>query len=704
MDNSVPPPAYSPPGSADEAPPPFEPGPSAPVISIDSKPLDDHSASGVPIPPPPRRNRPPTASSSNPQSLPPTFIINQRTIGPFDLITLDEIKAHLVLLGAFARLEARVKSQKDVDFRGSTDELWAIYVARAVDRFAAWVSKGLPNDLDTSHPRMLNEDEVPPLDVLMAWHAYMLNPRVYYEDGVTRKSQVLGILAFPLNHIKKIINVDKLVAVHPSRDRQQLFESLTGQPWLCPLTTTTTDTTFVPCPRCEQATLNEVPWITTDKTGFAENNFKARCHACTRVFNRNEMMIRGVCEDIVQVRYDLTQNTGNPENQKFLSGTLLDWKTGRPDYKKAAIGNRVLLKYFLNPYYMQFNRGDTLASSLNYSIKELETSLKEGLNLRSAGGLVTRVLSYYRCPYYPFSIELCGAILRQGRFINKMSTLGWTEPRTFDQDPTVITRCVSRYHAWLEDLAWHTHQLKQQDYRTWTLEVLGQFVDHDDKVEENKLSDAYDMTANYWEQRWGVPYHVCGCIHPQQDKPFNPSEKLSRMFRGKGKAPEFTNPRPDLVSTHDCEASTTHPSEHNSIVVVGQTLFQTRREERERKREKWAKQLRSDVDKGKVPPDGWEAMSLERATEHEQGFSRTMPDPNLAPVVPYGAETCAARHGGVLNGENLASTPMDGKHSAGVCAVGMGLYGMPPAAGLHVDFTETEPELFATVIGASVYL
>ncbi|CAE6447566.1 unnamed protein product [Rhizoctonia solani] len=233
---------------------------------------------------------------------------------------------------------------------------------------------------------------------------------------------------------------------------------------------------------------------------------------------------------------------------------------------------------------------------------------------------------------------------------------------------------------------------------------MGEFVDHDDKVEENKLSDAYDQTAEYWEKRWGIPYHVCGCVHPPQDKPFDPSEKLSRIFRGKSKHPEFTNSRPHLVSTHDCESGSTHPSEHNSIVVVQQTVFENRREDRKHKHEKWAKQLHSDVDKGKVPPDGWEAMSMQRAAGHDQGFMRPVPDSDLAPIVPYGPETCAAHQGGVLNGADLPSTPMDGKHSAGTCAVGMGLYGMPPSAGFHISPTDANPELFATVLGAAVNL
>ncbi|CAE6461890.1 unnamed protein product, partial [Rhizoctonia solani] len=645
MESSAPPVYSSSLASGDEAPPAFEPGSSAPVAPIDTKPLDQHSAVGAPVPPPPTRIRAP--EDPNFESKPPTLAINGKITGPFDLITVQEVKTHLVFLGAFARLKAEVKSQKGVDVRGSTDELWAVYLARAVDRFAAWVSKGLPIDLDASNARLLNEYEVPPLDVLMAWHAYLLNPRVHYEDGVTKKSQLLGISPFPLNHLEKIIDIDTLVALHPSPERQQRFESLTGQSWLCPLNTTIADTAFIPCPRCEKSTLTEVCWITNENTGFAQHDFKARCHACMGVFNRDAMMVRGLCDDIVKVRVGLTHKSSNPEQKPYISGTLLDWKTGQPNAKEAARSNDILLKHFFTPASMKFTRGDWLAGSINYSIKRLETALKDGLSLKG-GFQVTRILSYYRCPYYPFSIELCGAVLRQGAFIDRMFGLGWTEPRTFDQDPTVLHRCLARYHAWLDvmsqlnrkmlvptldiDLVWHTHQLKQQDYRTWTLEVLGQFIDHDDKIEENKLSEAYEQTAKYWEVSAPPPYY------------FN------------------------LKSIPD------HSNDGGSPTMSAAAHVYA----------KWDKQLRVEVDKGRVPPDGWEAMNIQRAAEHEQGFMRPMPDPNLAPVIPYGAETCAAHNGGVLNGENLASSPVDGKHSAGICAAGMGLYSMAPMGGFYI--------------------
>ncbi|QRW11330.1 dammaradiene synthase [Ceratobasidium sp. AG-Ba] len=698
MNNStIAPPVYSSPDSGNSPggpPPAFEPDRSAPVVLVDEKrPLDTKDDSTVACGLPQRARAPSMPNIPAPQ----TFQIGQKVISTFELVTIPEIRAHLAFLGAFARLKASVKSQKGPDVRGSVDELWAIYLARAVDRFAKWTERGLDNFINGT--RDMKEEEVPPLDVLMAWHAYMLNPRVYYEDGMRGKSKLFCIRAFPLHLVDRILETDTLLPLDPIPERQNQFELATGQPWTAPLNTTLSDTTMVPCPRCEEKTMTEVCWVTNEDTGFAQHGFKARCHACMGVFDRHAMMVRALCDDVIKARISLEDKTGAPKT--FISGTLLDWKTGEVSMVRAVRNNQVLLKDFLSPALMKFTRGDWLAGYFDYSIEKVEKTLKAGMGSRGGQQQVTRILSYYRASNYPFSIELCGAILRQGSFIDKMVGFGWTEPRTFDEEPAIPLRCIARYSAWLDvmsqltkqmlvptldiDLAWHTHQLKHEAYRTQTLSILGKFVDHDDKIEENKLSDAYDQTAKYWEQRFGVPYHVCGCIHPPPRKSVDPVAAISKIFKGKNKeAPVFTNTRPQLVPTHDCDAPITHPSEHNAILVVGQGLSKSRRATREQEHAKWDKQTRTALDKGKVPPDGWEAMSVRRAEGHEQGFMRPFPDPNLMPVVPFGAETCAAYDGGVLYGHQLAQLPTDGKYTAGMCAAGMGYYGILPFGGVYI--------------------
>lgn len=49
------------------------------------------------------------------------------------------------------------------------------------------------------------------------------------------------------------------------------------------------------------------------------------------------------------------------------------------------------------------------------------------------------------------SIDLVGAVLRQGSFVEKMHDLRWTEQGYFDgpEDQVVLQHSVARYHAYV---------------------------------------------------------------------------------------------------------------------------------------------------------------------------------------------------------------------------------------------------------------
>lgn len=159
------------------------------------------------IPPPYRRNTPDDSeappsydtsesSSSHPlwspsqgidDELPAVVQINNNSGAP--LVRPSELQAHLVLLGAFHRLREEVRTQKGikVDIQMSPDNAWAVFLQRAVYRFDAWVEKIIGNVVGSMElQRVLAPQELPPLDVIMVWHTYLLNPRTYYEDCLRR--------------------------------------------------------------------------------------------------------------------------------------------------------------------------------------------------------------------------------------------------------------------------------------------------------------------------------------------------------------------------------------------------------------------------------------------------------------------------------------------------------------------------------------
>jgi len=151
--------------------------------------------------PPEGSEQPPPSYAEYPTELPTTFPIGTHEVPP--LVNVTDLQAHLRLLGAFGRLKYTVQHPVDGLPPGMQQEhLWILFLNRAVDRFEAFMSATWPNNVVVAS----TEATMPPLDVLMVWHTYLLvwhplpstfrylsfffqNPRTYYEDGVRSESQ-----------------------------------------------------------------------------------------------------------------------------------------------------------------------------------------------------------------------------------------------------------------------------------------------------------------------------------------------------------------------------------------------------------------------------------------------------------------------------------------------------------------------------------
>lgn len=130
--------------------------------------------------------------------LPPGFLVDWHKIPP--LITVPELKQYVKLLGAFENL---LKHVRDTALIGTDEQKCKAFYATATCAFEAWASGHRTSGVGT-RPAMKPED-LPSLEVLMAWHAYMVSPRWYFEDGVRLGS--LG--AFPLSIIVSMDSCDE---------------------------------------------------------------------------------------------------------------------------------------------------------------------------------------------------------------------------------------------------------------------------------------------------------------------------------------------------------------------------------------------------------------------------------------------------------------------------------------------------------------
>lgn len=131
--------------------------------------------------------------------LPVTFKVGNLNVQPF--VTVPEMKQHLRLLAAFDALQHQVRTtQESAGDVLDADTRWAVFCTRAEKNFEAWVEE-LSSTRDAEAGLLSERDALPGLDVVMIWHAYMLNPRRYYEDCLRDpRLERLGQLgAFPLN-------------------------------------------------------------------------------------------------------------------------------------------------------------------------------------------------------------------------------------------------------------------------------------------------------------------------------------------------------------------------------------------------------------------------------------------------------------------------------------------------------------------------
>jgi hypothetical protein len=125
---------------------------------------------------PPSYEAQPGLEAPPPYTFPTSFRIGSRQTRKL-LVTPAQLKGHLALLRAFHSLRCIVDEAKDDRIPAwvksmESERRWAWYVGLAVERFERWCKSS--RHWTTSS--FLNY-HLPPCDVIMVWHAYLLNPR-----------------------------------------------------------------------------------------------------------------------------------------------------------------------------------------------------------------------------------------------------------------------------------------------------------------------------------------------------------------------------------------------------------------------------------------------------------------------------------------------------------------------------------------------
>lgn len=197
-----------------------------------------------------------------------------------------------------------------------------------------------------------------------------------------------------------------------------------------------------------------------------------------------------------------------------------------------------------------------------------------------------------------FGLDLVGAVKRQGAFVRKMCQSDWLHsPLAFD----TMTRLITKYGRFMAliiasdasklwvptldvDLAWHTHQLAPPSYYIYTTSRCiinlrisrnsvsrngsGQFIDHDDKVEENKLGEAFVMTTKEYQGRFGEVYSKCACWYCEAVRASTSTiGSLFGISKQEKVADKLYQDATSLACNLPLDDGSRHISTHNSVSV-----------------------------------------------------------------------------------------------------------------------------------------
>ncbi|KAL4781689.1 hypothetical protein BJX76DRAFT_359636 [Aspergillus varians] len=511
--------------------------------------------------------------------IPPLNLAQNAGPAEYTTVTHYECIAHLKFLAALSDLRDTVTSNPDLfpipdptseEFGSHINEAWAlvkekrwaVYTAKAVERYAAWWHACIPasrppptvQDLPSAEyeditacdsPLSWTPDELPPLDVLMVWHAHMLNPRAFLEDCIRQGKISFWSAGFPWEAINVCID-DETLLYDPGQNAASVFTGKTTLQWS---NLTDMPSKTLKCPSCGHA--NSVPWTdgsltlpldqTFDNwTGFTDKNFRTYCAQCR---------LR-ITHDTLRVQKFRTDTNGLLDDNFPMPGTLTNvWgipqrlSLTRRRYQQADFPNRLLLaakrdiRGYLKSALFVLPTIQMLRDYLGALMKDREVMREANpdgaaLSLYKEERIAfRRMMSRYWDNSSPFALDLVGAVIRQGTFVQKMDNIDWLHSPAVTE---TMLRLVRKYAVFFHimssnpsrmavptldvDLAWHTHQLTPSRYYAYSLHRTEQdgrraiFIDHDDKVSEVKLSDGFEWTSKtYRKLTDGDIYSECTC-------------------------------------------------------------------------------------------------------------------------------------------------------------------------------------------------
>jgi hypothetical protein len=442
----------------------------------------------------------------------------------------------------------------------------------------------------------------------MIWHSYSLNPRAYLEDCIREGRMRLWHTPFPLKAVADHIDSS---AYHYEVEKQAIsgFTEQTGLSWD---NLDGPDSANIQCHAC--GAQNTAPWTTYEETsqafgvhsqtavlediqtvlsscqGFADKGFTLACQECNIQIAHDSLCVGKLRRDLVNLIEGDVVMPGN-----ILSKTGLPSKVGKVSDINGwsfSVFPSKLMKFGLAQRILNLTGSDMKMASVREVIEEHLAMdidvVRRAKHYKSNSKIypdetlaIRRMMSRYWENSSVFALDLVGAVTRQGSFIEKMHSINWLQSPGLSNTIPRLLRKYWRFVAIIAkygnnkmavptldvDLGWHTHQLNPSGYLQYTVAKSKTFIDHDDKVVEAKLTDAFAWTSNIYQKLYNEPYSECTCWYCEAVRESHTST-ASRLFRTHGVAAVD-----NLHSVPTDPKKSVHISTHNAVRPTGDKAY-----------------------------------------------------------------------------------------------------------------------------------
>ena len=528
--------------------------------------------------------------------------------------TTTEALAHLKLLKAFAVMKSKVVRDADApkDFQINQ---WKSFITMAVRRFIIFVSAlktlYIGNNGKTTHRSFeeLNKKEefenvmahlLPPLDVIMVWHAFLLNPKAFY-DTFSRNSFIdFAKYPLPLDRIDFYIN-NETFEYKVSETYQTNYIDLLKR-----FTNNGSDLIYhmnnfimyeqyviINCPTCKIAISDPIPLVTDENKGFADSEFMAKkkyqqksidstdCY-CSHIEYLTHDQLRKL-----QLFHDIHASEPLPGINKHFSNFL--------SHPRFSNRNTSIINYTIKDEAKKF--WDNSSISVSTVMVSVISATTKSSDIKKAilRDYLQFNLIHLTVPNNTISIgeDLVGCVLRQESFVKKMNTINWVHSTTAQEKLETSLVRYQRFFRMLTDknlkrmlvptldidLMWHTHQLWMYGYFHDCLNSpCHSAIDHNDKIEEAKLDNGFEYTSKAYKKKFKEDYSICYCQYcselrvtkREKIKSFFKSsrsddKKLYSTFKSASSENLLVLESPSHISTHNSIQLPTHTAETHRL-------------------------------------------------------------------------------------------------------------------------------------------